>query len=267
MTPAEKKLRIEYWVEADAAGAAKRAAQIFSEAARAAVEERGRARIAVSGGSTPEAAFRLLASADGPWRAQTPWERLELFWVDERCVPPDHAESNYRMTQAALLDRVPIAPASVHRMEGELEPELAAARYEEQLRRAFELQPGERPVFDLAALGMGEDGHTASLFPGTAALAETERLAVANRVAQKDAWRLTLTWPVINHARRVFFLIAGAAKAEIVREVFLGTRQPQRLPSQLIRPESGVLTLVLDRAAAALLPAVAGAGPGALERE
>lgn len=265
--PTEKKLRIEYWIEDDAAGAANRAAQIIADTARAAVEERGRARIAVSGGSTPEAAFRLLAKLELPWRRQTPWEQLELFWVDERCVPPDHAESNYRMTRDALLDRVPIAIENVHRMEGELKPELAAARYEQLLRREFELQPDELPRFDLVALGMGEDGHTASLFPGTAALAETGRLAVANHIAQKDAWRLTLAWPVLNRARQVFFLIAGAAKAEIIREVFLGERAPERLPSQLIWPESGLLTLVLDRAAAAQLPAVAGAEPGVLERE
>src|SRR6185437_9168669 len=146
-------------------------------------------------------------------------------------------------------------PAQIHRMEGELDPEEGAARYESGLRNAFRLEGAEAPVFDLIQLGMGTDGHTASLFPHTSALHELGRLSVANHVQNKDAWRITLTWPVINRARSLFFLIGGSDKAAILREVFLGPRDVDRLPSQLIRPSSGILTLILDRAAASLLPA------------
>ncbi len=262
-----QKLRIEYFVEPDAAALARRAAQHFVEVAARASALRGRARIAISGGSTPKAAFALLADGAQPFRSAMPWEKLELYWVDERCVPPDHPDSNYRMTREAMLDRVPLAPERIHRMEGELAPEAAAARYEKELRTSFGLQDAELPRFDLIALGMGPDGHTASLFPHTAALNETSHLAVANHVQNKDAWRITLTWPVINQGASVFFLIAGADKAEILKQVMLGPRDPERLPSQLIAPAGGILTLLLDKAAASLLPAPDGQGFGELERE
>jgi 6-phosphogluconolactonase len=262
-----RKLRIEYKVVADAAALAAEAAERFTQAAEKAAAERGRARIAVSGGSTPKAAFQLLADASKPWRARMPWEKLDLFWVDERCVPPEHQESNYRMTREAMLDKVPLKPEQVHRMEGELEPQAAAARYESLLRNRFRLEGAESPRFDLVELGMGPDGHTASLFPHTDALNEMGRLVTANHVAQKDTWRITLTWPVINNASDVFFLIGGADKAKVLDEVMRGPRDPERLPSQLIWPSSGILTLILDKAAAALLPATDGEGRGVLERE
>lgn len=260
------KLTINYIVVEDAATLATRAAQHFVELAEEAVAARSRARIAVSGGSTPKATFQLLGDPAQPWRARMPWDRLELFWVDERCVPPDHPDSNYRMTREALLDHAPLKPEKIHRMEGELDPEEGAARYESSLRNAFRLEGAETPVFDLVQLGMGPDGHTASLFPHTAALHEIGRLSVANHVQNKDAWRITLTWPVINQARSVFFLIGGADKAAILREVFLGPRDVDRLPSQLIRPSSGILTLILDKAAAALFPATDADGRGNIER-
>ena len=171
------------------------------------------------------------------------------------------------MTREALLNKVPLLPGQIHRMEGELEPERAADRYESELRNSFRLEGAERPRFDLIALGMGSDGHTASLFPYTEALHELDRLVAANRVPQKDAWRITLTWPVIDHASSVFFLVTGADKAEILKEVLTGPRDPERLPSQLIWPVSGILTLILDKAAAALLPATDREGCGVLERE
>jgi 6-phosphogluconolactonase len=232
-----------------------------------AVASQDRARIAISGGSTPKAAFELLADRNQPWYSSMPWEYLDLYWVDERCVPPDDAESNYRMTREALLDQVPLSPEQIHRMEGEWEPQAAAARYESDLRSSFHLDGNESPRFDLISLGMGPDGHCASLFPQTEALHEMRRLVTANHVPQKDAWRITLTWPVINHARSVFFLIAGADKAEILKEVLMGPSDPERLPSQLIWPSSGILTLILDKAAAALLPATNKDGCGVLERE
>jgi 6-phosphogluconolactonase len=262
-----RKLRIKYYVEPDAASLARRAAQYLVEMVSEAVAARDLARIAISGGSTPKAAFQLLADPNQPWRARMPWEKLDIYWVDERTVPPDDAESNYRMTREALLDHVPLHPHQIHRMEGELDPEVAAARYESQLRNSFKLEGAESPRFDLIALGMGDDGHTASLFPNTTAIHEMSRLVTANQVLQKDTWRLTLTWPVINHASSVFFLIAGAEKARVVHEVFMGARDPERLPSQLIWPSSGILTLFLDKAAAALLPATDGEGRGVFEIE
>ncbi len=262
-----RKLRIKYYVEPDAAALARRAAQYFVEMVGEAVADRGRARVAISGGSTPRAAFQLLADPAEPWRWRMPWESLELYWVDERAVPPDHADSNYRMTREALLDHVPLRREQIHRMEGELDPEVAADRYESELRNSFRLEAAESPRFDLVALGMGGDGHTASLFPHTPAIHEMARLVTANHVPQKDAWRITLTWPVIDHAYSVFFLIAGADKALILKDVLEGPHDPERLPSQLIWPASGILTLILDKAAAAYLPATDAEGCGVLERE
>ena len=262
-----RKLQIKYYVEPDAEALARRAAQYLVEMTTEAVDARGQARIAISGGSTPKAAFHLLADPNERFLQSMPWERLDLYWVDERCVPPDNSESNYHMTREALLSHVPLPAGQVHRMEGELEPEVAASRYESELRNSFRLEGAESPRFDLIALGMGDDGHTASLFPYTGAIHEMGRLVAANHVPQKDTWRITLTWPVINHANSVFFLIAGEDKAERVREVFTGSRDPERLPSQLIWPSSGILTLFLDKAAAALLPAPNGEGCGVLERE
>jgi 6-phosphogluconolactonase len=249
-----QELKIVYYVEPDAAALARRAAQYFVEQVERAAAARGRARIAISGGSTPKATFTLLADPAQPWRARMPWPQLDLWWVDERCVPPDDPDSNYRMTREAMLDHVPLKPEQIHRMEGELEPEAAAARYESELRNGFRLEGAELPRFDLVQLGMGPDGHTASLFPHTQALFELGRLAVANHVENKDAWRVTLTWPVINRGSQVFFLIGGADKAQILKEVFTGPRDPERLPSQLVRPAGGILTLLLDGAAATLLP-------------
>jgi 6-phosphogluconolactonase len=262
-----RQLQIKYYVEADAAALARRAAQYFVEMASEAIEAQGRARIAISGGSTPKAVFDLLADPSQPWRARMPWERLDLYWVDERCVPPDDPASNYRMTREALLDHVPLLPEQIHRIEGELDPETAAARYESALRSSFRLEGAECPRFDLVALGLGSDGHTASIYPHTAAVHEISRLVIANHVPQKDAWRITLTWPVINHARSVFFLAAGEEKAFILKEVLTGPRDSERLPSQLIWPASGILTFILDKAAAALLPATDEEGCGVLERE
>jgi 6-phosphogluconolactonase len=261
-------LRVKYYVEPDPAALARRAAQYLVEMVGEAVATRGRVRVAISGGSTPKATFGLLADQNQPWRSRMPWDKLELYWVDERCVPPDHPDSNYRMTREALLDHVPIGPSQVHRMEGELEPEVAAARYESDLRNSFRLEGAETPRFDLIELGMGPDGHTGSLFPRSAALHETSRLVTANHVPQqKESWRLTLTRPVINHGASVFFLIGGAEKAEILKEVLTGPYDPERLPSQLIRPSSGILTLFLDKAAAALLPPTDAEGCGVLERD
>jgi 6-phosphogluconolactonase len=234
------------------------AAEFFASVVSAAVGARGVARVAISGGTTPKRMFALLADRSKPYFDQVPWGRLHLFWVDERCVPPTDKDSNYRMTNEALLEHVPLPAAQIHRIEGELDPEAAAARYEAAIRAAFRLEGAQTPAFDLVLLGLGEDGHTASLFPHTAALFELGRIAVANHVPQKETWRITLTAPVINRGHEVAFLIEGAGKAQVVHDVFLGAYDPKAKPSQLIRPESGRLTLLLDAAAATMLPAPAG---------
>ncbi len=258
-------LKVAYYVEPDAAALTRRAARYIVESVEAAVAARGRARIAISGGSTPKPVFEMLADPAQPWRLRMPWNRLDVFWVDERCVPPDRKDSNYRMTREALLDKVPLDPAQIHRMEGELEPELGAARYESELRNSFRLEGAEAPRFDLIELGLGSNGHTASLFPHTAALHEFGRLVVANQTDAEQSWRLTLTAPVINRGADVFFLVSSAEKAQVVKEVFAGPYGPERLPAQLIRPASGILTLLLDQAAAALLPPPNEDGRGELQ--
>ena len=260
-------LQIKYYVEPDPAALARRAAQYFVEMAGEAVAAQGCARIAISGGATPQAAFAALVDPNQPWRARMPWPALDLYWVDERCVSPDDHASNYRMTREALLDHAPLRSEQIHRIEGELEPEAAAARYESELRSSFRLVGAESPRFDLVALGIGGDGHTASIFPHTEAVHEISRLVTANYIPLREAWRVTLTWPIINHARSVFFLAAGENKASILKEVLTGPRDPERLPSQLIWPASGILTFILDKAAAALLPATDEEGCGVLERE
>ena len=250
-----RPITVTYRVLASPAATARAAAQLFSDAAVKAATDRGIARIAISGGTTPKSMFQLLADPAEPFLQHVPWDRIELYWVDERCVPPDHAESNYRMTREALLSKVPLPPEQVHRMEGELEPEVAAARYESVIRNTFKLEGAQTPTFDLILLGMGDDGHTASLFPHTDALNEMSHIVVPNHVPQKDAWRITLTWPVINQGREVAFLIEGEEKAQVLHDVFLNPYQPDTYPSQIIRPASGQLMLLLDWAAAAKLPA------------
>jgi len=218
--------------------------------------------MAISGGSTPKATFKILADPAHPFLATVPWAKLQLYWVDERCVGPNDPDSNFGMTRDLLLSKTPIPAENVFRMEGELDPEQAASRYESVLRNSMKLEGAESPAFDLLTLGMGPDGHTASLFPHTPALDEMGRLVVANHVAQKETWRITLTWPVINQAGEVAFEVEGAGKAEILAEVLTGPRDPERLPSQLIRPASGKLLFLLDEAAAAELPVPTDSGVG-----
>ena len=194
-----------------------------------------------------------------------PWEKVQLFWVDERCVPPGDADSNYGMTKAAMLDKVPLPAANVHRMEGEMDPEEAASRYESEIRNTFKLEGAETPTFDVVMLGLGPDGHTASLFPHTAGLEEMARIVIANHVAAKESWRLTLTWPVITQGRAVAFLVEGSEKAAMVRTVWAGAYDPETYPAQMIRPASGRLTLLMDTAAAAELPGVKREGTSLLE--
>ncbi len=258
-----KSVVVTYLVWPTVAELALASARNIAERVRGAVARRGVARVAISGGSTPQAAFKLLADPAHPFANTIPWDKLQLFWVDERCVPPEHPDSNYGVCKRLLLDHVAIPAANVHRMEGELDPEQAASRYESVLRNTLKLEGAEAPAFDLLLLGMGDDGHTASLFPHTEALTEFGRLCIANHVPQKGTWRLTLTSPVINQAVEVVFEIGGTAKTAIVAEVFTGPRDPERLPSQMIRPGNGRLLVQLDELAAAKLPAASEiAAPG-----
>jgi 6-phosphogluconolactonase len=236
----------EIVVFSDPEAVAREAAQRFVHQAVAAIDVRGRFSVALSGGNTPGALYRLLA--EEPNRQRVPWERVHLFWGDERCVPPDHPGSNYRLAAESMIDRVPIPPDNVHRLHGELKPEAAARLY------AFDLVDffcGPRPRFDLVLLGLGSDGHTASLFPGSPVLHERESLAVAveARYGDRPAHRVTLTLPAINAARHVLFLVTGEAKAEIVHCVL--DDPAGDLPAQLVDPVAGQLTWLLDAAAAA----------------
>jgi 6-phosphogluconolactonase len=227
------------------------AAKLFAERAAGAVSARGRFTAALSGGKTPVALYRLLAKA--PFVSQIPWERVHLFWGDERCVPPDHADSNYRTVRELLLDHVPIPPANVHRMPGEMDPVEGAARYEEQLREFFAPRGDGFPAFDFILLGLGEDGHTASLFPGTRAIRESARWVLGHYVDEQKGWRITLTPPLINAARTVVFIATGEGKAPVLRDILEGPHRPDILPAQMVRPAEGTLLWMLDREAAALL--------------
>ncbi len=261
-----KPIHVEYRVFDELDALAHATAQHFVEGIRAAAEARGFARIAISGGGSPKPVFSLLADAKAPYRAAIPWDRVWIFWVDERCVPPEHPDSNYGVTKELLLSKVPLPAEQVIRIEGELEPEEAAARYESAIRGNFRLEGAEVPIFDVLHLGMGDDGHTASLFPHTEALHERGRIAIANHVPQQtQTWRVTLTWPVINAARDVFFLIDGAKKADPLGRVLAGAYDPETLPSQLIQPQNGRLLFYVDRAAAAHLPSPDAQGRGVLE--
>jgi 6-phosphogluconolactonase len=212
------------------------------------VAARGRFSVALAGGATPRRTYELLAAP--PLRDQAPWDRVHVFWGDERCVPLNDSRSNARLAKAAWLDHVPIPGDQIHPMNCALDPAAAARHYEAQLREFFAGQP---PRLDLVLLGLGEDGHTASLFPGTMVLAEVERWAAAVSVAEQDLYRVTLTAPLINQAAMVAFLVAGDAKAGVLREVLHGLRDPERLPAQLIQPQNGALRWLVDLAAAGSL--------------
>lgn len=226
---------------------------------QSAIAAQGFATIALAGGSTPRALYQLLAT--DTYAARVDWANVHLFWGDERTVAPDHADSNYRMVREALLDHVPIPATNVHRLPGEQSPEQAANSYEQELRSFFHLHSASLveyngqlfPPFDLILLGMGDDGHTASLFPHTAALSERKRWVVANHVPQQDTWRLTLTYPLISAANHVTFFVAGAKKATTLQQVLRGPHQPELLPSQLIQPVNGELVWLVDDAAARAL--------------
>ena len=217
-------------------------------AANEAVAQRGRFTIALSGGSTPKNLYTLLATNA---RTSLPWDRMYFFWSDERHVPPADPESNYRMAEEAMLSKVPVAAGNVFRVPTE-NPDAAAAAeaYEQTLRKFFAVEAGQVPRFDLILLGMGPDGHTASLFPETAALREKSRLVVANWVEKLKTSRITFTLPLLNAARCVAFLVSGTDKASAIHEVLEGKAPGEQYPAKLVRPGDGKLIWFLDRAAA-----------------
>jgi 6-phosphogluconolactonase len=224
------------------------AAEVVVHTAKDAVEQRGRFTIALSGGSTPKSLFNLLATNA---RTVLPWDRMFFFWGDERHVPPTDPDSNYRMAEEAMLSKIPVAAGNVFRIPAE-NPDAAAAAdaYEQTLRKFFQLGPGGVPIFDLILLGMGPDGHTASLFPGSAGLQEKTRLVIANWVDKLKTSRLTFTLPVLNAARCVAFLVSGTDKAAVLKTVLEEDAPAEQYPSKLIRPNNGKLIWLVDRAAA-----------------
>jgi 6-phosphogluconolactonase len=237
-------------VLADDAAVAQRGAELFACAARDAVKRRGAFIAVLSGGSTPRRLYELLGR--DPLRGRVPWEQVHLLWGDERCVPPDSPESNYRMAAEAFIGRVPLPTENVLRMRGEDDPADAAVAYEIGLRTMGGVTGATSlgaPVIDLVLLGIGTNGHTASLFPRSSALRVAERLAVAVEVPEVG-WRLTLTVPVINAARRVVFVATGEEKAAVLARILQGPSRGDELPAQLIAPRPGRLTWLLDEAAA-----------------
>lgn len=234
-------------VFADPEALSRGAAEFFVNLARSAVAARGRFSVALSGGGTPRRAYELLAQP--PYRDEVDWRRVHIFWGDERCVPWDDPRSNARMAYQSWLNHLPLPRSQIHPIDCTQAPAGAARRYEILLQEFF---GGGPPYLDLVLLGLGEDGHTASLFPGHPALNEMHRWVASVYVAEQDLYRLTLTAPLINRAREVAFLVAGADKAAVVREVIEG-RDPMRLPAQLIHPEPGQLHWFLDKGAAGAL--------------
>ena len=212
--------------------------------ANEAIASRGRFTIALAGGSTPKATYALLA--EQPYRDAVDWTRIHIYFGDERCVPPSDVQSNFRMASDALLDRVPIPRGQIHRMRGEDDPARAASSYADEIRRDL----GAAPIFDCVLLGMGPDGHTASLFPGSDPCTETERLARAVYANAFAMWRITLTPTVFNAARHILFAVTGAEKADALRVIRLGHAEPTSYPAAAIAPSDGTLTWLLDRMAA-----------------
>jgi 6-phosphogluconolactonase len=232
---------------------AKRAAQDFLQSATHAVSEKGSFSVALAGGSTPKALYSLLAT-DAALRSQLPWDKIYVYFGDERSVPPDHADSNFRMATETMLSKVPIKPEQIFRVKGEYkDTDKAAQEYEQALRTSFKIAEGQFPRFDLVFLGIGNEGHTASLFPGTKALHETKRLVVRNWVGKLYTNRITLTAPAISNAARVIFMVTGADKTLALKGILEGPYEPDQLPAQLIQPPNGKLTWLVDTVAGGML--------------
>jgi 6-phosphogluconolactonase len=225
-----------------------RAAELFAQYADEAVEQRGVFTAALSGGSTPKRLYSLLAER---FQDRVPWSKVHVFFSDERCVPPDHPDSNYRMAYESLISRVDIPPENVHRMKGEKEPGDAAAEYAEDLRKVVGREG--MPKLDLILLGMGEDGHTASIFPGSEAVDEASNPVISQYVPKLNTHRLTLSPPVLMNGRRVLVLVTGPKKAAALEQVLQGPYEPEHYPAQLLREASGEVLWLVDPEAASVV--------------
>lgn len=234
---------------------ARAAAESFVQSFEQSIQDHGFFSVALSGGSTPQALYQILAGE--PYQTMVDWARVHFFWGDERCVPPNHPDSNFLKANQALLIPVGVPSENVHRIPAELTPEVAASTYEETLLKFFSGLQNESerydPRFDLVLLGMGDDGHTASLFPGTPAIHEIKRWTAAQYIDKLAAWRITLTPALLNRAKKVIFLVAGASKSDALQHVIYGAYQPDRYPAQIIRPDRGELLWLIDETAASLL--------------
>jgi 6-phosphogluconolactonase len=250
VTPAAQR---DIRILADAAAIAPRAADEFVKAAAEAVAKRGIFNVAFAGGSTPKALYAMLAD-DPAHRAKIAWDKMRVFFGDERHVPPDNSESNFRMASEALFSKGLLKSEQIARIKGEYpDTEKAALEYEQVLRAYFQLKDGEYPSFDLVLLGMGDEGHTLSLFPGTKALHPGGRIVVRNWVGKFYTERITITAETANHANRVMFMITRADKAPALKAVLEGPYEPEQLPAQLIQPKSGNALWLIDRDAAKML--------------
>jgi len=243
----------EIRILADGAAIAKRAAQEFIQAAVVAAREKDAFSVSLAGGSTPKALYSLLV-IDPALRLQVPWDKIQLFFGDERHVGPSHPDSNFRMATEAMISKAPVKPEQVTRIRGEYpDAEQAALEYERALREYFKLKDGEYPRFDLVLAGMGNEGHTLSLFPGTKALHADGRIAVRNWVGKLYAERITLTAPAASNAARVIFMVTGVDKAPALKAVLEGPFEPEQLPAQLLQPKNGKLLWLVDTAAGSML--------------
>jgi 6-phosphogluconolactonase len=243
----------EVRILADGAAIAKRAAQEFVQAAAAAVREKNAFNVALAGGSTPKTLYGLLVN-DATLRSQVPWDKVHLFFGDERHVPPDHPDSNFRMATEAMVSKSPLKPEQVTRIKGEYpDTDRAALEYEKALREYFKLKDGEYPRFDLLLAGMGNEGHTLSLFPGTKALHADGRIAVRNWVGKLYTERITMTAPAASNAAQIIFMVTGPDKAPALKAVLEGPFEPEQLPAQLLQPKNGKLLWLVDAAAGSML--------------
>ena len=243
----------EIRILADGAAIARRAAGEFVQGAVSAVREKGSFNVALAGGSTPKALYGLLAN-DPALRSEIPWAKIHLFFGDERHVPPDHPDSNFRMATEAMISKAPLKPEQVTRIKGEYpDAEQAGLEYEKALREYFKLKDGEFPRFDLLLAGMGNEGHTLSLFPGTKALHADGRIAVRNWVGKLYAERITLTAPAASNAAQIIFMVTGADKALALKAVLEGPFEPEQLPAQWLQPKNGKLLWLVDAAAGSML--------------
>lgn len=236
------RLNVYPTADALAQGAANQIALLLSES----IHSRGRALIALSGGGTPRGVYTLLASDS--FQSRVRWKSVHVFWGDERCVSPEHPDSNFKMANETLLKHITIPSSHVHRVMGELEPEHAVRAYEEELRRTFRLGHDALPKFDLILLGLGDDGHTASLFPGTPSLRERQKLVTGVFVEKWKSYRVTLTYPTINNAAHILFLVSGRSKSAILADVLQSNTETY--PAQLVRPVDGDLQWLVDQDAA-----------------